>query len=71
MQDNLASVLLHMGLETVHEQNEVDAITNLKSITTLGRPNFGTLFEELAMRHPGSDVGIFFCGPTQLGADIR
>ena len=64
-------MLLHVGIEAAHGQTQQDAITNLGSMTQLGRPDFNVLFEEMAVRHPGTDIGIFFCGPPALGASIR
>ncbi|OMJ14907.1 Superoxide-generating NADPH oxidase heavy chain subunit A [Smittium culicis] len=48
-----------------------DVITNLKSPTFYGRPNLGTIFNTVANRHPGADVGVFFCGPEGMGKDIE
>ncbi|OLY83831.1 Superoxide-generating NADPH oxidase heavy chain subunit A [Smittium mucronatum] len=48
-----------------------DVITNLKSPTFYGRPNLGSIFSTVAKRHPGADVGVFFCGPEGMGRDIE
>ncbi|PVU91694.1 hypothetical protein BB561_004256 [Smittium simulii] len=48
-----------------------DVITNLKSPTFYGRPNFELIFQNVAEKHPGADVGVFFCGPEKMGKDIQ
>ncbi|PWA00850.1 hypothetical protein BB558_003074 [Smittium angustum] len=48
-----------------------DVITNLKSPTYYGRPNLPSIFGSVAERHPGSDVGVFFCGPNNMGVEIE
>ncbi|PVV03257.1 hypothetical protein BB560_002277 [Smittium megazygosporum] len=48
-----------------------DVITNLKSPTYYGRPNFDSILGSVASNHDGADVGVFFCGPGQMGQDIE
>ncbi len=47
-----------------------DVISKLRSVTYFGRPDFDKIFPELSGRHPGEDIGVFFCGPTQLGSTL-
>ncbi|OLY83439.1 Superoxide-generating NADPH oxidase heavy chain subunit A [Smittium mucronatum] len=48
-----------------------DTITNLRAPTIYGRPNLDKIFTEVATKHPGADVGVFFCGPVRMGLDIK
>ncbi|KAJ2723572.1 hypothetical protein GGI07_002527 [Coemansia sp. Benny D115] len=49
-----------------------DAVTGmLRSPTYYGRPNFDTIFENIGMRTPGADIGVFFCGPKPMGNTLR
>ncbi|KAJ2723573.1 hypothetical protein GGI07_002528 [Coemansia sp. Benny D115] len=49
-----------------------DAITGLyRSPTYYGRPNFDKIFENVGMRNPDTDIGVFFCGSKTLGQNIR
>ncbi|KAI9504565.1 hypothetical protein GGI25_000775 [Coemansia spiralis] len=49
-----------------------DAVTGLyRSPTYYGRPNFDKIFEEIGMRNPLSDIGVFFCGSNGLAHDLR
>ncbi|KAJ6551760.1 NADPH oxidase isoform 2 [Mycena capillaripes] len=50
---------------------EKDAITSLRAPTHYGRPNWDRIFTSLGTKHPESDVGVFFCGPPQLGGTLR
>ena len=50
---------------------EKDAITSLKSPTHFGRPNWDRVFTSLAEKHQGSDVGVFFCGPTAISRALH
>ncbi|KAJ2857416.1 hypothetical protein J3B02_001012 [Coemansia erecta] len=49
---------------------DVDPITGLRSPTKFGRPNLDLIFRAVAHEHPGSDVGVFFCGPHKMGSTI-
>ncbi|KAI7825873.1 ferric reductase NAD binding domain-containing protein, partial [Kickxella alabastrina] len=49
-----------------------DAVTGLyRSPTYYGRPNFDTIFENIGIRTPGADIGVFFCGPKLMGRSLR
>ncbi|KAJ2746465.1 hypothetical protein GGI20_001308 [Coemansia sp. BCRC 34301] len=49
-----------------------DAVTGLyRSPTYYGRPNFDNIFESIGLNTPGSDIGVFFCGPKPMGRAIR
>ncbi|KAJ2783376.1 hypothetical protein H4R18_001743 [Coemansia javaensis] len=49
-----------------------DAVTGLyRSPTYYGRPNFGTIFEDIGMRTPNVDVGVFACGPRGMTRSLR
>ncbi|KAJ1812413.1 NADPH oxidase 3, partial [Coemansia sp. RSA 2599] len=54
------------------DPNGPDAVTGLyRSPTYYGRPNFDTIFENIGMRTPGADIGVFFCGPKPMGRTLR
>ncbi len=42
------------------------AVTGLRSGTHFGRPNWDQFFGMVRDKHPGEDVGVFFCGPKVL-----
>ncbi|KAJ2379096.1 hypothetical protein IW150_000395 [Coemansia sp. RSA 2607] len=54
------------------DRNGPDAVTGLyRSPTYYGRPNFDKIFEDIGMRNPDTDIGMFFCGSKLLGRTIR
>ncbi|KAJ3189695.1 hypothetical protein HK101_008754 [Irineochytrium annulatum] len=53
------------------EEGTRDAITGLKSPTYFGRPNFDQIFKGMRQTHPGTDIGVFFCGPKILSKTLH
>ncbi|GAA6056169.1 hypothetical protein JCM3770_004241 [Rhodotorula araucariae] len=51
--------------------HEVDAVTQLRSPTHYGRPNWDRIFASLAEQHPHTSVGTFFCGPEALSSTLH
>ncbi|BGP45394.1 hypothetical protein JCM10450v2_001212 [Rhodotorula kratochvilovae] len=51
--------------------HEVDAVTQLRSPTHYGRPNWDRIFASLAEQHPRTTVGTFFCGPEALSSALH
>ena len=54
----MRNVLMHSG-------EEKDPVTNLKSPTIYGRPNFDAVFYKTQQQHPSTKVGVMFCGPKR------
>ena len=50
---------------------EKDAITSLRAPTHFGRPNWDRVFSSIAEKHPETDVGVFFCGPSVLSRQLH
>ncbi|KAJ1982836.1 hypothetical protein H4R33_004954 [Dimargaris cristalligena] len=63
-QDEMRNVMLN------DEEGQEDALTGLKSPTYYGRPNWETVFNNMSRDHPSTDIGVFFCGPKRLGANL-
>ncbi|XP_037332174.1 cytochrome b-245 heavy chain [Pungitius pungitius] len=55
----------------VHHEAENDPITGLKQKTLYGKPNWDQEFSGIAAAHPGTKVGVFLCGPPQLGKSLE
>ena len=53
-----------------HELGLPDPLTGLQAQTYFGRPNFQELFNEWSSNQ-GGDVGVVFCGPRNLGSQLR
>jgi hypothetical protein len=54
----------------MYGDDEADAITGLESRTQFGRPNWPEIFEEMSRIHPGAKIGVFFCGPAVIAAEL-
>eukprot|EP00042_Codosiga_hollandica_P030858 m.181821 g.181821 ORF g.181821 m.181821 type:complete len:207 (+) comp53476_c0_seq1:3120-3740(+) len=65
--EDLSEVLFQVGIGAAQQANELDLITSLRSATRFGRPDFGTMFQEVEERYPGQHIGVFYCGPPELG----
>lgn len=55
----------------VHHEAENDPITGLKQKTLYGKPNWDNEFSNIATKHPRTKVGVFLCGPPQLGKSLE
>jgi len=51
-------------------ESDADAITGLQSPTHFGRPNWKEIFGQIATRHQGEVIGVFFCGPSVLSKQL-
>ncbi|KAH9947869.1 NADPH oxidase [Amylocystis lapponica] len=64
-EDDMNNIIVHdVGAEK-------DAITSLRAPTHFGRPNWDRVFSSIAEKHPGTDVGVFFCGPSVLSRQLH
>ncbi|CAL1532803.1 unnamed protein product [Lymnaea stagnalis] len=50
---------------------DYDAVTGLHQKTHYGRPQWETIFKELATSHKGQSTGVFFCGPKPLSTILH
>ena len=50
--------------------SESDQITGLQSPTHFGRPDWKQIFSTIATRHGGTEIGVFFCGPSVLSKQL-
>ena len=48
-----------------------DAITGLQQKTHFGRPQWENIFDQVSLAHPGTDVGVLFCGPKVLSHTLH
>ena len=67
---DMKAIGLRLALDLMHEKEQRDLITGLKTRTHPGRPNWHSLFTELANQKKGR-VTIFFCGPPALGRIVQ
>ncbi len=65
------SVALELAREVAHAAGDRDVFTGLRSMTHVGRPEWGPILGGIAAQHAGQKVDVFFCGPPGLGKTIR
>ncbi|ETE66022.1 NADPH oxidase 3, partial [Ophiophagus hannah] len=64
----ICPVATHIAL---HYEKKVDVITGLRQKTFYGRPNWDTEFKQIAENHPGTRIGVFFCGSKTLSRNLQ
>ncbi|KAL5009795.1 hypothetical protein ScPMuIL_012100 [Solemya velum] len=55
----------------LNEEEGRDAVTGLQQKTHFGRPQWDKIFPSLVASHPGTNVGVFLCGPTVLANSLH
>eukprot|EP00927_Polykrikos_kofoidii_P028754 TRINITY_DN25012_c0_g1_i1.p1 TRINITY_DN25012_c0_g1~~TRINITY_DN25012_c0_g1_i1.p1 ORF type:complete len:1090 (-),score=106.17 TRINITY_DN25012_c0_g1_i1:199-3468(-) len=64
---DLGSLFLQLGLDLVLEQTGVSLLSGHNRGTRFERPDWPTIFGQIARDHPGKSIGVFYCGPSTLG----
>ena len=59
-----------LALEENNNDFKIDALTGLKTPTFYGRPHWATIFDEITVEHPKTDVGVFTCAPERLCSEL-
>ncbi|XP_033624639.1 NADPH oxidase 5-like [Asterias rubens] len=67
---DMKNIGLQMALDLVHEKEERDLLTGLRTKLQAGRPDWKKLFNKLKSENKGK-VSVYFCGAPALGAVIR
>ncbi len=68
---DMKSSTLFVAMDLMHSKTEVDLITGLKSRTKTGRPDWDTIFRDIAQQHAPEKVDVYFCGPPGLSLQLR
>ena len=55
----------------LHDSLSRDAVTGLNQKTNFGRPDWNKIFSQVASKHVGTNVGVFFCGPQGLSDTLK
>ncbi|PFX22929.1 NADPH oxidase 3 [Stylophora pistillata] len=50
----------------IHQGDQEDNITHLDAKTQYGRPEWNKIFKGIGEKHKGTEIGVFFCGPSAL-----
>ncbi|KAK6941241.1 Ferric reductase, NAD binding domain [Dillenia turbinata] len=65
------STLLTMIQALNHAKNGVDILSGTRVRTHFARPNWKEVFNKIAIKHPYTTVGVFYCGLPVLAQELR
>lgn len=64
------SALITLVQALHHARNGVDILSGTRVRTHFARPNWQKVFSKIAANHPGSRIGVFYCGPSVLAKEL-
>ncbi|KAF8037407.1 hypothetical protein BT93_B0340 [Corymbia citriodora subsp. variegata] len=70
-EEDARSVLLSAIQALSHAKSGIDFISQTPVHTHFARPNWSGIFSKLSQRHSGSQIGVFYCGPSALARDLE
>ncbi|KAJ8752754.1 hypothetical protein K2173_007064 [Erythroxylum novogranatense] len=65
------SALIRAIQALYHAKNGVDIVSRTEARTHFGRPNWFTIFSNLAANHSGERIGVFYCGPSAPARELQ
>ncbi|KAL3530670.1 hypothetical protein ACH5RR_009992 [Cinchona calisaya] len=65
------SALIAMVQWLQHAKNGVDVVSESRIKTHFARPNWRKVFSHLAVKHPSSRIGVFYCGSSVLTKTLK
>lgn len=70
-EEDARSVLLSTIQALSHAKSGIDFISQTPVHTHFARPNWSSIFSKLSRRHGGSQIGVFYCGPSALARELE
>ncbi|CAN1133276.1 Respiratory burst oxidase homolog protein C [Linum perenne] len=65
------SALIAMLQSLHHAKNGVDIVSGTRVKSHFAKPNWRNVFKQVAVHHPHSRVGVFYCGAPGLTKELR
>ncbi|KAI4983608.1 hypothetical protein ZWY2020_025474 [Hordeum vulgare] len=65
------TTLLSMVQALNHAKNGIDIVSGTRVRTHFARPNWKEEFTRISAKHPGSTVGVFYCGKPTLAKELK
>ncbi|XP_031277316.1 respiratory burst oxidase homolog protein C [Pistacia vera] len=65
------SALICMLQSLNHAKNGVDIVSGTKVKSHFAKPNWRNVYKRVALNHPDSRVGVFYCGAPALTQELR
>ncbi|XP_038685855.1 respiratory burst oxidase homolog protein C-like [Tripterygium wilfordii] len=70
-EDDARSALIAMLQSLNHAKNGVDIVSGTRVKSHFAKPNWRNVFKGVALNHPDSRVGVFYCGAPTLTKDLK
>ncbi|KAL1201199.1 putative respiratory burst oxidase protein G [Cardamine amara subsp. amara] len=68
---DVRSALIHMLQSLNHAKNGEDIVSGTRVMSHFAKPNWENVYTQIAMDHPGSNIGVFYCGAPALTKQLR
>lgn len=65
------SALIAMLQSLNHAKNGVDIVSGTRVKSHFAKPNWRSVYKRIALNHPQTRVGVFYCGPPALTKELR
>ncbi|KAG2706341.1 hypothetical protein I3843_05G089000 [Carya illinoinensis] len=65
------SALIAMLQSLHHAKNGVDVVSGTRVKSHFAKPNWRQVYKRIALQHPDSRVGVFYCGAPALTKELR
>ncbi|KAL1196825.1 Respiratory burst oxidase-like protein A [Cardamine amara subsp. amara] len=65
------SALITMLQSLNHAKNGVDVVSGTRVMSHFSRPNWRSVYKNIAVKHPKTRVGVFYCGAAGLVKELR
>lgn len=65
------SALIAMLQSLHHAKNGVDVVSGTRVKSHFAKPNWRQVFKKIALHHPDTRVGVFYCGAPALTKELR
>ncbi|CAL9242406.1 unnamed protein product [Arabidopsis halleri] len=68
---DVRSAFIHMLQSLNHAKSGLDIVSGTKVMSYFAKPNWENVYKQIAMDHPGSNVGVFYCAAPALTKELR
>ncbi|ESQ54796.1 hypothetical protein EUTSA_v10024427mg [Eutrema salsugineum] len=70
-EDDARSALIHMLQSISYAKSGRDIVSETRVKSHFAKPNWEDVYKQVAMDHPGANVGVFYCGSPVLTKELR
>ncbi|ESQ54797.1 hypothetical protein EUTSA_v10024426mg [Eutrema salsugineum] len=70
-EDDARSALIHMLQSISYAKSGRDIVSETRVKSHFAKPNWEDVYKQVALDHPGTNVGVFYCGSPVLTKELR